>query len=104
MRRRIFRSLQKMIQIRKSLPAFSGQEMELIATDNKHLLGFVRLHDGHRVITVANFSESGQALSGNALRTTGMGRFFEDAMTKRVVGTSEEIHLAPYEFYWLVRC
>jgi amylosucrase len=104
LRRRIFRSLQKMIQIRKSLPAFSGQEMELIATDNKHLLGFVRLHEGHRVITVANFSESRQSLAGNALRTTGMGRFFEDAMTKRVVGTSEEIQLAPYEFYWLVRC
>ncbi len=54
-RRRIFRSLQKLIAVRKSLHALAGQEMELVSTGNHHLLSFIRMYDSHRLIVMANF-------------------------------------------------
>lgn len=102
-RRRIFRSLQKLISVRKSLHALAGQEMELVQTGNPHLLSFVRMYDSHRLIVLANFSEHPQAVDGNRLRTVGLGRFFDDAITGREFATSEAIELAAYEVLWLSR-
>jgi amylosucrase len=47
-RLRIFKSLQHLIEVRKSLPALAGQQMELIKSGNSHLLGFVRIHKSYR--------------------------------------------------------
>ncbi len=102
-RRRIFRSLQKLIAVRKSLHALAGQEMELVQTGNPHLLSFARMYDSHRLIVLANFSERPQAVDGNRLRTVGLGRFFEDAITGRELATSEDIQLEAYEILWLSR-
>lgn len=102
-RRRIFRSLQRLITARKSLPALAGQKMELIATGNSHLLSFVRYHDSHRLIVVANFTEDHQSISGNHLRTAGLGRFFEDAISGVTYATSEPVRLEPYQILWLCR-
>ena len=101
--RRIFKSLQHLIEVRKSQPALAGQQMELIKTGNPHLLGFVRIHQSHRMVVLANFADSLQSFSGNALRTAGMGRFFEDAITGQTFGSSEDLHLEPYQTRWLVR-
>ncbi|MEZ6060117.1 MAG: amylosucrase [Planctomycetaceae bacterium] len=102
-RRQIFRSLQKLIQLRKSLPALAGQKMELFDTDNEHTLGFVRIFDGHRVVVLANFSDDVQIVAGNNLRTAGMGRFFEDAINGRTFPTSEDLQLEAYQIVWLQR-
>lgn len=102
-RRRIFRSLQRLIAARKSHPALAGQKMELVTTGNPHLLCFVRFHDSHRMIVVANFTEQPQSISGNHLRTAGLGRFFEDAITGTTFGTSDPIVLEPYQILWLSR-
>lgn len=102
-RRRIFRSLQRLIAARKSHPALAGQKMELVATGNSHLLCFVRFHDSHRMIVVANFTEHPQSISGNHLRTAGLGRFFEDAITGKTFGTSDPLELEPYQILWLSR-
>jgi amylosucrase len=103
LRSRIFRSLQKLIATRKHLMALTGQAMELISTKNLHVLGFVRMFEGHRVIVLANFSETPQSIAGNQLRTAGLGRFFEDAISGRSFGTSDDIDIGPYEFLWLCR-
>ena len=102
-RRRIFRSLQRLIAARKSHPALAGQKMELVSTGNSHLLCFVRVHDSHRMIVVANFTEQPQSISGNHLRTAGLGRFFEDAITGTTFATSDPIVLEPYQILWLSR-
>jgi amylosucrase len=102
-RKRIFRSLQRMIAVRKSLPALAGQTMELISTGNHHVLSFVRINGGNRLIVVANFSEQPQVISGNHLRTAGLGRFFQDALSGKTFGTSEDLHLEPYQYLWLCR-
>ncbi len=102
-RTRIFRSQQKLIATRKSLPALAGQNMELVATGNVHLLCFIRIHESHRLIVIANFSDQPQSVDGNRLRTVGLGRFFQDALTDREFGTSADIVLEAYETLWLLR-
>jgi amylosucrase len=102
-RSRLFRSLQKMIRLRRSLPAFKGQAMELTRTENEHVLGYARISDGHRMIVLANFSDEPQIINGNILRTSGMGRFFEDVITAASIPTSEPLTLEPYRVLWLQR-
>ncbi len=102
-RGRVFRSLQKLIAMRKSLPALAEQDMELIGSCNSHVLAFVRQYMGHRLIVVANFSETPQAISGNVLRTSGFGRFFKDEISGATLGTSESLTLEPYQLMWLSR-
>ncbi len=101
-RQRIFRSTQTMIRLRKSLPALAGQEMELVAT-NEHVLGYLRINDGHRLIVFANFSEQRQVVDGNTLRTTGLGRFFRDTISGTTYSASEAVALEPYQIVWLER-
>lgn len=102
-RRRVFRSLQRMISVRKSLPALAGQQMELVGAKNPHVLCFVRMHDSHRLIVAANFSDLPQAISGNTIRTAGLGRFFEEPLSGKTYATSEDIHMDPYQILWLCR-
>jgi len=103
LRSRIFRSLQQLIAQRKSQPALAGQQMKLVSGGNRHVLGFVRFIDSHRMIVLANFSEQPQPFDGNLLRTAGMGRFFEDCLTGTTIGTSHELILEPYQLMWLLR-
>lgn len=102
-RGRIFKSLQRMIAVRKSLPALGGQQMELVNTGNPHVLGFIRTRESYRLIVLANFSEHAMSLSGNLLRTAGLGRFFEDAITGETISTSGQVAVDPYQIMWLVR-
>jgi len=102
-RQRIFRSMQKMIALRKSLPALAGQNMALIATANAHVLGYVRIREGHRLLVLANFSEHPQVVDGNKLRTAGLGRFFHDVIQDVTYATSEPLQLQPYQLLWLNR-
>ena len=102
-RKRIFRSLQRMIALRKSLPAFHGAKMELVDPHNDHVLAFVRSHEGNRVVVVANFSEDTCVIPGNYLRTAGLGRFFNDAITSTEYPTSEQLTLTAYQILWLQR-
>lgn len=99
----IFRSTQKLIALRKSLPALAGQEMELIATANEHVLGYVRLYEGNRLIVLANFSDETQVIEGNKLRTAGLGRFFQNVINDKTYATSEQLVLEPYQILWLNR-
>ena len=102
-RSRIFKSTQKLIALRKSLPALAGQSMELIGTYNPHVLGYLRIREGHRMVVLANFSEESQSVEGNKLRTAGLGRFFEDVIQNKTYPTSEHVSLEPYQILWLKR-
>ena len=59
---RVYQGLQKLIALRKEYDAFSGGELEIIPTENKHVLGFMRIHAGQRAIIFANFSENSQII------------------------------------------
>jgi amylosucrase len=100
---KLFRSIQRLIALRKSLPALAGQKMELFPTDNPHVLGFVRINEANRIVVLANFSEETQTIPGNNIRTAGMGRFFQDRIGDQVFTTSEDFALAAYQVCWLNR-
>ncbi|MEM1228664.1 MAG: alpha-glucosidase C-terminal domain-containing protein, partial [Planctomycetota bacterium] len=100
---RIFRSLQRLIEIRKSTPAFAGLDMELVPTIAPSMLGYVRQFEGQRVVVLSNFSEAAVTVDSNVVRTAGMGRFFEDLYSGQTITTSEPVSLSAYQFMWLHR-
>jgi amylosucrase len=102
-RRRLFRSIKQMIARRKDCPALYGMEMELIPLHNPHVLGFIRKHEGHRLIVLANFRETRQSFEGNRLRMVGLGRVFRDQLTGKDFATGDAIELEPYQTAWLER-
>jgi amylosucrase len=102
-RKRIFTSAQRLIKLRQQLPALAELKMELMPTDNVHVLGYTRSHEGSRLLVLANFSETTQTVSGNRLRTAGLGRFFRDRISETTFGTSTDPVLEPYGCLWLER-
>jgi len=102
-RRRIFRGTQRLIALRRRLPALGGDSLTPVASGNPHLLAFLRSREGHRLVVVANFSEAPRTIDGNLLRTAGLGRFFRDEITDQTIGTSDPFELDPYRLVWLTR-
>jgi hypothetical protein len=64
---RVYQGLQRLIKLRKTHRVFSGTELEILHTENEHVLGFIRSHGGGRVIIFANFSESPQMIASRIL-------------------------------------
>ena len=62
---------------------FAGQNMELVSTSNTHVLGDLRIREGHRMIVLANFSQESRSVEGNRLPTDGLGRFFPGRYSKQ---------------------
>ena len=102
-RRRLFRSIKQMISLRKESPALYGMDMELIQVPNPHVLGYLRKHEGHRLIVLANFCDTHVTLAGNRIRMVGLGRVFNDLLTGREFATGDTIELEPYQSVWLQR-
>lgn len=94
---RIYQGLRKLIELRKELPAFSGQEIQVIDTGSPHLLGYVRSHANQRVLVFANFTEGEQRLPANLLRLYGMSYKYIDLLRDRQIPPGD-IGLGPYEF------
>ena len=94
---RIYQGLRKLIELRKELPVFSGQEIQVIDTGSPHLLGYVRSHENQRVLVFANFTEHEQRLPANLLRLYGMSYQVHDLLRDRQIPPGD-IGLGPYEF------
>lgn len=69
---RVFQGLKMLIELRKRHTAFAGGELEIISTENEHVLGFTRTHAGKRTIILANFSEEPQIISRRIIEQYGM--------------------------------
>ncbi len=100
---RIFKSIQRLIALRKAQPALGGQEMELFSTGDPHVLGFVRIRDGHRMVVLGSFSDQPQQIDSNCIRSAGFGRFFHDLIADEEVATSQPLSMKPYQLRWLIR-
>jgi amylosucrase len=64
---RVYQGLKALIGLRKKLIALSSGRLEIVPTDNDHVLGYIRSHDDHRIIIFANFSETSQVISARSL-------------------------------------
>ena len=77
----VFTRLQQLITIRKSNSAFSSSEIQVMNTENPHVLGFTKQVQQDHLMILANFSERQQVISANVLRLYGLGYHFEDLIT-----------------------
>jgi len=59
---RVFHGLKMLIELRKQHEAFAGGELEVIPTENEHILGFMRTYANKRAVIFANFSEESQTI------------------------------------------
>jgi len=59
---RIYRGIQRLIDLRRSNPAFNGQQTQILELGNPHVLGYVRSWNNHRAIVIVNFSEQPQRI------------------------------------------
>jgi len=58
----VYQGLKKLTGLRKQLSPLAGGELEVIHTENEHVLGYVRPHADGQVIVFANFSENEQSI------------------------------------------
>jgi amylosucrase len=95
---RVYAGLQELIQLRKSVPAISGGQLEAVETKNEHVLAYIRSDSEQRVLVCANFSEQPQEIpvwvlkrhnfTSAANRLHGLGQ----------VSSQGSWMLAPYDF------
>lgn len=94
---RIFNGLKRLIDLRKSQPVFSGQEVQVFDTGNPQVLGYIRIHGSQRVLVLANFSEQEQILPENLLRLYGLGYEYH-SLFNHDIQLSGNLILQPYDF------
>jgi amylosucrase len=92
---RVYQRLRRLIELRKAHPIFSAQTIQVIDTGNAHVLGYVRFHEGERLLIFANFSEHEQRLDVNQLRLYGLSYQFTDLVSGQAV-PFEDLRLEPY--------
>jgi amylosucrase len=93
---RVYKSLKDLIALRKDHPVFSDGEIEVILTENAHVLGYSRLFTEQRAIVFANFSENVQVVPAYILKQ------YNCYNKHRLHGNcelieSEDLSLPPYE-------
>jgi glycosidase len=98
----VFSKLRQLILRRKQSPALRGGEIEVIDTDNKHLIGFVRFGGGQRMLVLANFSAHPQPFDANRLRVYGPGYQFHELISDQTITASRTLTIEPYQLLWLV--
>lgn len=105
---RIFTNLQKLIAVRKTIPAFADfNNRELIETDNEHLLVFMRRNPDFgkdEVLVVVNFDSNPQHLNLHDLRNH--TNFAYSQLRDLISGDApsvfnDELVIPPYHYYWL---
>jgi len=82
----IYTGLQSLIQLRKEHPVFSGGALNVLETENPHVLGFERACHGQRAVIFANFSENPQNIPSRVSE-----QYFINTM-KTIHGTSKITH------------
>jgi hypothetical protein len=91
-----------LIDVRKGCPAFAGNEMEVIEPGSEHVFGYVRYHEGERVLALANFSAQSQTVDANTVRLYGLSYSYRDLVTGDEISLNNDLVLEPYRFVWLV--
>lgn len=97
---RLYQRLCRLITLRKEHAALGGGDMQIMDTGSDQILGYVRRHDGERVLVLANFAERPQTVPANLLRVYGSSYAFTDLVTGQPIST-DELHLEPYGFICL---
>ncbi len=99
---RVYGGLTRLIRLRKDCPALAGGETDVIETGNGHVFGYVRHHEGERILALANVSEREQTVAANELRLYGLDDAVIDLVSGEQVVPRDDLALAPYRLVLLV--
>ena len=99
---RVFMGMQKIIQLRKSLPILNDGNPEFLPTGNPHVFGYMRRCKGRQALILSNFSEEKQTISAQILALSGIASDVKDVVTQRTVSIETDLTLAPFQFIWLL--
>ena len=94
---RVYLGLKKLTELHKGYEAFSGGELDIIPTENDHVLVFVRTCGAERAIVFANFSEAPQTIASHALDTFTSSNWLPIYGTTNV-HSGQSLEIAPLEF------
>lgn len=97
----IYQGLQKLIQLRKATPAIGGESPQFVITGTPHVFGYIRREGIEQVLVLNNFSDDPQIISGNTLRSYGLGQQFIDLVKGEEQSVEEDLTLEPFQFVWL---
>ncbi|HEY3344346.1 MAG TPA: alpha-amylase family glycosyl hydrolase, partial [Anaerolineaceae bacterium] len=92
----IYGGLQRLIALRKSQPAFSGSELQVVESGSRQVFAYLRTGQGQRILALANFSEAAQVIPINLLRLYGLGTVFHDLLSGERVPW-RDLTLEPYQ-------
>ena len=98
---KIYLQLKQLIKLRKENSAFSGIDLDVINTENEHVLGYFRYNMEQRILIYANFSEQEQMIPDNVLRQYNWGSKLTDAINGTTIPLGDMI-LEPYQFLCLM--
>ncbi len=105
---RIYCGIQRLIAVRKTIPAFADyNNRELIEVENEHLFVYVRNNpecDKEEVLVVANFNSDPQHLNLSDLGTRAQFQYAQlrDCITGDTPSIfKDQLVIPPYHFYWL---
>jgi glycosidase len=97
---RIYHGLNRLIKLRSGNPVFAGNRLQVINTENNHVLGYVRSAGNTRVLIFANFSEQEQIVPSNILRLYGLSYKFTDLINGESF-SMQDLILEPYGIWCL---
>ncbi|MBX3062097.1 MAG: DUF3459 domain-containing protein [Anaerolineae bacterium] len=99
---RIYLPLLRMIHIRKSNPAFAANgRMNWLDSGNEHVLILERVHAGHALLMLANFSEKTQIVEQRFLPAHDLRQPLADLLTGTSYALERSVKLPPYGVLWL---
>ncbi len=82
--------------LRKSTPAIGGESPKFIITGNPHVFGYARQEGVEQVLILNNFSDDPQTISGNTLRSDGLGQRFTDLVEDKQLDVESDLTLEPF--------
>ena len=94
---RVYQGLKELIELRKKYEVFSGGALEVIRTQNDHVLGFLRTCGAERAVIFANFSEDPQMIAAHALENEPPNEWTA-IYGARKFSQGESLEIAPLEF------
>ena len=94
---RVYQGLKLLIDLRKKHEVFSGGELEIIQTENDHVLGFMRMHAGKRSVIFANFSEAPQTIASRIIEQYSVTSL-QPLQGRSKLSKYKELKLEPLDF------
>ena len=98
---RFFREMVKLFRLRRETPAFRNGGMEVIATGNPHLFGYIRAFENQKIIVVNNFSDQPQKMDTALLKGHGAGKEAVNLLSDEVLTIEGALPLDEYRSVWL---